>query len=741
MRFIFDNCQLTTGHGWIYEFEVFGDSGGGLPLASQAIFGGAGDQAGHAIVATNGGIYFSGTTANGTQGLVGQYQLTLGPAPTWSRTWGGGQNDYFNGVSATANGVYTVGSSFNFTTDTVGDKENKGITVRFNADGAAGLGVAGAVWSRQTPAPPGGFPYGGGEWLTGLSTANESGQTYLYAVGVGERTGFTANYGTFLTKLDESGNIFWSRNDFTFTNYTNRAAVAATGSGVVVATRSDNSGQHPYLKFYDVSGNLIWSRTSGISGEYLGIATASNKIFAVGKSVVTATDSDFLLESWDSAGNLLWSKTYDRNSAEDILNGVTAFNGHLYAIGSTRGNAVGGRDAIVLDVDLSTGTLLSSSLWGGAGDDSFTGVTISGSKLFAVGSTTSPPANGSDVLIVSWQLPSVTNEAPIANAGASQQVAVREHVTLDGRASYDPEGQPITARWSFVSRPAGSAAQLTSADTLQPSFVPDLAGQYKVRLDVSDPQLASASALVTITASANRPPVAVIAPVAGTIFVPREMVLDGRASSDPDGDPISFSWRFVSKPAASTKSLLANVRSPTPTLVLDVGGDYVIELTVWDIKEASGKAQIKITGQAVSPPPPPPPPRPVTCNRSSGASGDFYVCNGKQITQTARTAVMPPDREDILDLFTLRDGDSVATWFFGENTGLILGFWGRIAYYANCTRNPSAMPTQITDLVFPPYRIENLKIVGRTVTANVCNVVGASCYPMMPRLLPVCPTR
>ena len=24
VRFIFDNCQLTTGHGWIYEFEVFG---------------------------------------------------------------------------------------------------------------------------------------------------------------------------------------------------------------------------------------------------------------------------------------------------------------------------------------------------------------------------------------------------------------------------------------------------------------------------------------------------------------------------------------------------------------------------------------------------------------------------------------------------------------------------------------------------------------------------------------------
>src|SRR5262249_1576140 len=79
-----------------------------------------------------------------------------------------------------------------------------------------------------------------------------------------------------------------------------------------------------------------------------------------------------------------------------------------------------------------------------------------------------------------------SNRPPIANAGADQTVYATQVVTLDGSASSDPDGQPLTYRWSFVSRPAGSIASLTDAASVRPTFVPDRDGDYVVRLVVND---------------------------------------------------------------------------------------------------------------------------------------------------------------------------------------------------------------------------------------------------------------
>jgi len=382
---------------------VVSSPGYALSPIGLTTYGGTGDQTGTGIAATSSGIYFTGQ--NGDQGVVGQYTPSLGPTPVWNRNWGGG-SDEFNGVAATENGVYAAGRSYNFTSDTVGDKEGKGISVKFNTDGTASGGIAGAVWSRQTPTAPGGFPYGGHEWLTGITAAKEGSQNYLYTAGIGERTGFTSNFGTFLSKLDESGNVLWTKNDFTFSNASNQPAVASTGANVYMATRSDNAGEHPYLKSYDTNGNLLWAKTSPITGEYLGVTTANNQIFAVGQAPISFSNTDLLFESWDSVGNQLWSKTYDRNSAEDTLNGVFAYNDHLYAVGSTKGNDAGGKDGIILDIDMLTGNLLDFILWGGTADDLFTDVTMLDSKLYAVGTTKSYGGGGNDIAIVSFSLPS-----------------------------------------------------------------------------------------------------------------------------------------------------------------------------------------------------------------------------------------------------------------------------------------------------------------------------------------------
>jgi hypothetical protein len=66
------------------------------------------------------------------------------------------------------------------------------------------------------------------------------------------------------------------------------------------------------------------------------------------------------------------------------------------------------------------------------------------------------------------------NRPPVADAGAEQRVQQGSLVTLDARASYDPDGDPLSFAWQQVS---GQPVTLAGADTAQPAFVaPMVAG-------------------------------------------------------------------------------------------------------------------------------------------------------------------------------------------------------------------------------------------------------------------------
>src|SRR4051812_25051383 len=174
------------------------------------------------------------------------------------------------------------------------------------------------------------------------------------------------------------------------------------------------------------------------------------------------------------------------------------------------------------------------------------------------------------------------NSRPHADAGPDGTAVAGATVSLDGSASRDPDGDALTFRWSFTSRPEGSAAELSDPAAAQPTFAALLPGTYVAQLIVNDGTMDSeADTTVVIVTSSNQRPHADAGPdqvqaTGATVH------LDGSASSDPDGaTPLVFSWALVARPDGSAAAL-SGPDSPAPTFVADRAGDYVARLVVRD---------------------------------------------------------------------------------------------------------------------------------------------------------------
>ena len=95
----------------------------------------------------------------------------------------------------------------------------------------------------------------------------------------------------------------------------------------------------------------------------------------------------------------------------------------------------------------------------------------------------------------------VSNNPPVANAGANQLVASRVKVELDGSGSSDPDGNTLTYAWSQT---AGPTVTLSTTTGVQPTFTaPTGPTTLTFQLVVNDGQVNSSPSSVTITVSAS----------------------------------------------------------------------------------------------------------------------------------------------------------------------------------------------------------------------------------------------
>jgi hypothetical protein len=92
----------------------------------------------------------------------------------------------------------------------------------------------------------------------------------------------------------------------------------------------------------------------------------------------------------------------------------------------------------------------------------------------------------------------------VAVAGADQPVQIGQPVTLDGSASRDEQGKPLTYQWALLRKPATSNVTLAGATTPKPSFTPDEVGEYELELTVTSPN-GKATDKVLVTATVAEP--------------------------------------------------------------------------------------------------------------------------------------------------------------------------------------------------------------------------------------------
>lgn len=192
--------------------------------------------------------------------------------------------------------------------------------------------------------------------------------------------------------------------------------------------------------------------------------------------------------------------------------------------------------------------------------------------------------------------PPPPNQAPTADAGEDvQQDIPAAGVELDGAGSSDPDGETLSYQWTITSQPAGGDGSLQNSTSVNPVFLTTVPGDFEIELAVTDPRGASGYDTVLLSLT-NTPPTPVAEVSLETPAVGEEVELSGLSSTDPNGQPLTYTWKLESAPAGT--AVPVDLTGGVQTVVFDLEGEYQFSLTVSDgVEEVKVDAPLIIVSQ------------------------------------------------------------------------------------------------------------------------------------------------
>lgn len=369
-----NNGDVSGNHG-NYDYWIIKLDSMGIIQWQKSLGGTRHDNPSNIIQTIDGGYIVAGGTESNDGDVTGHHsnsgincvdawvvKLDINGNIQWQKTLGGTSNDFLGTILQTTDGGYIIaGLSASIDGDVTGNHGGSDYwIVKLDSTGflqwQKSLGGSQDDWASSIAQTT-----DGGYILTGNTSSNDGDVTFNHSIYI---------FDIWIVKIDSIGNLQWQRSlGGTDEDYGLKIIQSSDGGYLLTGNLASLDGDVTaplgggdfWIVKLDSSGNLVWERSIGGSGNDLGISiiqpTGGGFILA-GRSNSIDGDvtgnhgsSDYWIIKIDSLGMLLWQKSLGGRQSDQALSIIQASDGN-YLVGgysdSNTGNVTGNNGAIDL---------------------------------------------------------------------------------------------------------------------------------------------------------------------------------------------------------------------------------------------------------------------------------------------------------------------------------------------------------------------------------------------------------